>query len=770
MTVAPPTPDEEDGVTPDPTAAQSRAEASFVAPPVVPAPTGELAAIRVHLNRIADSLGPALGNIFFIPHPWIGVILWGALAWTGRAGFALLGLGLALLYMQALRIKEENLVGGGLRANALLAAAAAGWVTAPTAYSLHIRIGMAMAAATFSFVLTAAVVRMLRNVRVPALLTGFSFTTATLFAMFPVATRMAADQWTWWRQPLDTPLAWGLAFVRSAGTLAFSPGIAAGAIILTAIFLWSRTALIAGAVAWASGALLAVHVTELGVVYYWLPSSYNYFMAGMAIGAFLIVPAYSSFLLAAMAGAGASLFEVALQNLFPQFAYLPVAAILTIWCGLATLAFAKDRPELWRNLWPRVPPETAWWRDAVWGARFGKKEPLLTMPVGGTAMIAQGFNGPFSHAGRHRHALDLVRPPSQAQASGPEAGGSPETALSNSLWGSTVTAPAAGFVERVRDGVVDNPVGLANYAEPWGNYVCIRLDQGGWLTLAHFRRGSVAVRPGMRVEIGTYLGIVGNSGRSPVPHLHFQVQEDADPGAPTLSFRLANYRAGSSEDVLTDWHAASVPAAGTFVRAAEVNPTAYTMLTSTAPGVAVWSAEHHGIIPRRFRKHGTAFEVHHRIDEQGRHRLTNWHGRLLLAMAPDAWRIIEKRGRSPFLDLLSHAVPSLPYAVETGLSWDDVVPAMPSNCLWLALAPYLRRPLTYSRTICIGAPRAPGEQLRVETVVSPRRRGMPKSIKCTFDMVRGPVEVEADFEIGSLRYTLVSFSPSLPGIANPDLS
>ena len=102
-------------------------------------------------------------------------------------------------------------------------------------------------------------------------------------------------------------------------------------------------------------------------------------------------------------------------------------------------------------------------------------------------------------------------------------------------------APAAGVVESVRNNVPDNPLGVCNFADSWGNFVCIRLDQGGWALLAHFRQWSIVVQPGMRVEIGFPLGAAGNSGRSPVPHVHLQVQSGREPGARTVPFRLANY-------------------------------------------------------------------------------------------------------------------------------------------------------------------------------------------------------------------------------------
>ena len=53
---------------------------------------------------------------------------------------------------------------------------------------------------------------------------------------------------------------------------------------------------------------------------------------------------------------------------------------------------------------------------------------------------------------------------------------------------------------------------------------------GGWVThYSHLRRGSVTVSRDARVEARDVLGVIGSSGRSDTPYLHFQVERDATP-------------------------------------------------------------------------------------------------------------------------------------------------------------------------------------------------------------------------------------------------
>lgn len=94
--------------------------------------------------------------------------------------------------------------------------------------------------------------------------------------------------------------------------------------------------------------------------------------------------------------------------------------------------------------------------------------------------------------------------------------------------GVAVTAAAPGRVRAVRDGVADVNVRTlgreAVAGREAGNSVVI--DHGdGWETqYGHLRRGSLAVRAGDEVIAGQRLGVVGLSGYTEFPHLHFEVR------------------------------------------------------------------------------------------------------------------------------------------------------------------------------------------------------------------------------------------------------
>jgi Peptidase family M23 len=92
--------------------------------------------------------------------------------------------------------------------------------------------------------------------------------------------------------------------------------------------------------------------------------------------------------------------------------------------------------------------------------------------------------------------------------------------------GVAVVAAAEGEVLRIRDGeldaVSDGPMPAGGREA--GNGVVIG-HGGGWETqYSHLRSGSIAVKPGQTVKAGAVLGMIGLSGLTEYPHVHFQVR------------------------------------------------------------------------------------------------------------------------------------------------------------------------------------------------------------------------------------------------------
>lgn len=57
-----------------------------------------------------------------------------------------------------------------------------------------------------------------------------------------------------------------------------------------------------------------------------------------------------------------------------------------------------------------------------------------------------------------------------------------------------------------------------------GNYVLIDHGDGEFSSMTHLRMGSARVKKGQRVKAGEIIAQIGNSGSTPVPHLHYELR------------------------------------------------------------------------------------------------------------------------------------------------------------------------------------------------------------------------------------------------------
>jgi murein DD-endopeptidase len=98
-------------------------------------------------------------------------------------------------------------------------------------------------------------------------------------------------------------------------------------------------------------------------------------------------------------------------------------------------------------------------------------------------------------------------------------------------YGTEVVAVVDGVVSEVKDGIPENvpltteravPITLETIA---GNHLVLSLGSGRFALYAHLQPGSLRAKTGDRVRRGQVLGLLGNSGNSDAPHLHFHITD-----------------------------------------------------------------------------------------------------------------------------------------------------------------------------------------------------------------------------------------------------
>jgi len=102
-------------------------------------------------------------------------------------------------------------------------------------------------------------------------------------------------------------------------------------------------------------------------------------------------------------------------------------------------------------------------------------------------------------------------------------------------YGAEALAVADGVVADIKDGIPENvpqtkaravPITLDTIA---GNYVLLDIGNSRFALYAHLQPQSLKVKVGDKVKLGQTLGLVGNSGNSDLPHLHFHIANTASP-------------------------------------------------------------------------------------------------------------------------------------------------------------------------------------------------------------------------------------------------
>jgi hypothetical protein len=151
------------------------------------------------------------------------------------------------------------------------------------------------------------------------------------------------------------------------------------------------------------------------------------------------------------------------------------------------------------------------------------------LPVNGAAHVAERF------------AIDFV----QIDPMGRLFNG-PLELTSYPYFGDEIHSATAGTVVSVLDNVPETPPGSLPVGitaeQAGGNHVVVAIGGGRYAFYAHMQPGSVRVKAGQKVKVGQVLGLLGNSGNSDGPHLHFHIMSTPHPlEANGMPYRFSNF-------------------------------------------------------------------------------------------------------------------------------------------------------------------------------------------------------------------------------------
>ncbi len=344
-----------------------------------------------------------------------------------------------------------------------------------------------------------------------------------------------------WFDFIEKPLFFKTYFL-SLGAIFFQYNIFAGILIALGLLYHSRIAFalsfLGFATAFAFYQLLGVDITQYGYSYI----GFNYILTAIAIGGFFLIPNKYSFLWVVILLPVVVLISLSAGEILKIY-QLPVYSLPFNLVVLAFLYFIKlrlyyDKAPVKEVIVQLNSPEKNlyYYEQASLRFKWLSYFPMY-LPFLGKWTVSQAEDGEYTHQGDWKYAWDFV----MNDFSGKQFRNRGDYVNDYYCYDKNVVAPSDGTVVAVVDNIDDNIVGDVNLLQNWGNSIVIKHTEYLYSQVSHLKKGSIVVKKGMVVKKGDLLAHCGNSGRSPYPHLHFQLQATPYIGSKTISYPVSHY-------------------------------------------------------------------------------------------------------------------------------------------------------------------------------------------------------------------------------------
>jgi len=345
-------------------------------------------------------------------------------------------------------------------------------------------------------------------------------------------------------------------YLRSLGAIFFQFNDLVGIFIAIGILIYSRI-----------GFVLSIYGFLIGYLFYYylegdfsqLIYSYigfNFILTAIALGGFFIIPSRKSFLILLLTIPIIALLISALHTLFSQFG-LPLYSLpfnIVVLLFLSAMALRHKSSGLQLVTLQQFSPEKNHYKYYNSIDRFSSDTYFhISLPITGDWRISQGYDGKLTHKGEWAQALDFDVVNSKG-----ETFKSPGHQLKDYYcYDLPVNAPANGWIAEILDGVEDNEIGDVDLEQNWGNTIIIKHGEYLFSKLSHLKKDTIQFKVGDYVTKDDIIAYCGSSGRSPEPHLHFQLQSTPFIGSATLQYPMSYYLTKENDGY--DFHSFDIP-------------------------------------------------------------------------------------------------------------------------------------------------------------------------------------------------------------------
>ncbi len=361
-------------------------------------------------------------------------------------------------------------------------------------------------------------------------------------------------------------------FKTLAGTF-FQSSVLGGILIAFGLLYFSRIAfslsIIGFSFVYFCYSIFGADVNDLN---YYLQGA-NFIFLAIAIGCFFLIPNIYSYLTVLILTPVLMLILLSLNKIMAVFQLKAYSLSFSVVCT----AFLFSLNQRWLQKYLHVvtiqyfSAEKTIYKFLNSAQRF-KNEHLfkIALPFAGEWNVSQGYDGKITHLGDWSKALDFVIVDSKSHTyREPTTRSEYFSREYFYCYNKEIYAPYDGYVYDIINTVEENEVGEMDTEHNWGNTVILNHLNGLFSQISHIKKDSFNVFIGQYITKGTFIATCGNSGRSPEPHIHFQLQTIPTVGAKTLAYPISYFieRNGQQKTL----RISEVPKEGSFISNVQVN-------------------------------------------------------------------------------------------------------------------------------------------------------------------------------------------------------
>ncbi|MDM8160927.1 urea transporter [Labilibaculum sp. K2S] len=359
-------------------------------------------------------------------------------------------------------------------------------------------------------------------------------------------------------------------FLKSLGAIFFQSNWLAGLLILIGLLFYSRIAftfaILGFYVAYFFYILIDVNISELGYTFI----GFNFILTSIALGAFYLIPSPYTYLWIILLLPIVVLATLSSMHWFAPYRLsvyaLPFNLVTLLFLYILKLRYQPSVKLQEVQVQHNSPEKNLYYFKSNAQRLSANVVADFQLPFIGEWSVTQAHDGEYTHKNEWRHAWDFSMLNDQDEQYKNDG----DFVEDYYCYNRTILCPADGEIVNILDGIPDNKIGQVNLDQNWGNSLVIRHNHSLFSQLSHFKEGSFKVKKGDLVKKGEVLGLCGNSGRSPYPHLHFQFQATPYIGSATLDVTLPHYIERLDKDVILKSYAK--PPTNTKLLRGEIHP------------------------------------------------------------------------------------------------------------------------------------------------------------------------------------------------------